>query len=272
MKILISVLALACCCSCIQKRYLHNAPAVLNPMAREKNEVYAAAYYHSNGGSNNAQTFELAKTSSKGLNLQGAWAFTEHLGVAGAYSYLHQHQFYEGLYSEPFDQSEVRYDRQEFTLAGNYIVNDSQKQHSMNLLFGSTIGTLKMRDAGTLGGADYTRRYDVKSRALFIQPCFNFFFPGTSSALGFSTKLGMQYYGDIRTDYTDTEMARLRLDQTGWSFMAEGGMKASVGFKSLPLYLDFQGNYIYYHSARIHVRRPNFSAGISYRFAGRKKD
>lgn len=272
MKILFSVLALACCCSCVQKRYLHNAPAVLNPMAREKNEVYAAAYYHSNGGSNSIHAFEVAKTSSKGLNLQGAWAFSNHLGIAGAYSYLYQHQYYEGVNSEPFDQSDIRYHRQEFTLAGNYIVSGIEKQHSLNLLFGTTIGTLKMTDAGTVGSAGYTRRYDVKSQALFVQPCFNFFFPGTSSALGFSTKLGMLHYGDIRTDYTDTEMARLRLDQTGWSFIAEGGMKVSVGFKPLPLYLDFQGNYIYYHGVRIHVRRPNFSAGISYRFTGRKKD
>jgi hypothetical protein len=81
----------------------------------------------------------------------------------------------------------------------------------------------------------------------------------------------MQHYGGVQTDYTDTEMASLRLDQTGWSFIAEGGVKLSVGIKPLPLYFDIQGNYTYYHTARIHVRRPNFSAGISYRFTGRKK-
>lgn len=261
----LSLLLVTCFSSCIQKRYLHNAPAVLNPMAREKGDVYAGVYYQSNGGSNNAQALHTAKTYSNGLNLQGAWAFSNHLGIAGGYSYVHQQQGYYGPYSEPFEESNVRYKRNEFTLAGNYILTDREKQRSLNLLFGTTVGTLKVTDAGLQAGANYSRYFHARTQSLFVQPAFNIFFPGTTSALGFSTRLGMQHYGDIRTDYTGEERARLWLDKTGWLFMAEAGLKVSVGIKPLPLALEMQGNYIYYHTSGIHVRRPNYSAGVAYR-------
>lgn len=266
------LLAIICFSSCVQKRFLHNAAPVLNPMNKEKGELYAAAYYHDNVHWFSDVNLDSSNGSSNGLNLQGAWAFSNRFALAGAYNYLHQQQLYVGEYSGPFQKSMIRYNRNEFTLAVNWFRPGREKLGSVNILVGTTLGNVKMSDAGKLGGGGgYTRYFDARSYAVFIQPSLNVYFPRSTSALGFSTRFAMQQYGNIKTNYTDSERASYRLDETGWSPIAESGMKVSIGIKRTPLALDIQGNYILYHKARMHVRRTNFSAGIAYHFNRRKQ-
>src|SRR4051812_33136895 len=160
MRIIFITLIVIVFSSCVQKRYIHSAPVVLNPMFKEQGEGYAGVYYNTNGGS--VTTTDVTTTNSQqsgGVALQGGYALTNHFGVAGGFLYLNQKDVYSGYYSDPFDQSNVSHNRYEFTLAGDYFFADKMKKSGVNLLFGGTFGNLNINDVGKIGSADYTRYF-----------------------------------------------------------------------------------------------------------------
>lgn len=270
-SLVVIVITMLFCSSCIQKRFIHNASPTINPMIREKNEGFASGYFHTNGESTvESSTDPLAKTSSGGLNLQGGYAVAKNLAVVGNYNYLKQKSFYSEAYSDPFDTSNVKYNRNEFTIAGDFFVTHRSKKSGLNLLFGITTGKLKIDDYGRSANANYSRQFTANELGFFIQPCFNIYFD-ENSGIGFHAKVGSFSYNQVQTNYTTNELQVLRLNNTSSIFTSEVGFKFAIGVQAIPLSIDGQFNYIFNNSNLIYIRRPNFSVGATYRFHPKKK-
>jgi hypothetical protein len=265
MRILLLIFIISFC-SCIQKRYIHSAPPVLNPMFRDKAEGYVGGYYMSNGFNETTTTNQDVTTStSNGLALQGGYALNKHLGVVGSLNYAVKKDYFNNLYAVPFDTSKVYHRRSEVEIAGNYFFIDKSREVGMNFLFGATIGKLKIEDAGKVGGAEYSRYFNSSCLFFFLQPCLNFYV-GKYSGVGLSTKFGYGSYDHNATNYSDAELTTLRLNQTAGLYVAEFGIKGAIGLKKIPLSIEPQVNYIWNHSGRIHVKRSNLSLGLSYHY------
>lgn len=251
--------------SCVQKRFIHNASPVLNPLMKDKGEGFVSGYYHTNGESHTTSSngFE-SKTSSNGVNFQGGYAFAKNFAIVGSYNYLNQKSNY-GDANSLFDTSFVRYNRNEITLAGNFFLTNSTKKSGLNLLLGVTTGKLDLDDKGRTANADYSRYFNANPLQVFLQPCFNIYLE-EGSAVGFHGKFGWVSYNNRKSNYSAAELHELRLDNATSIYTAELGGKFAVGLGKVPLSVDGQLNYIINNSNRIFLRRLNASLGVTYRF------
>jgi len=251
--------------SCVQKRFIHAAPPVLNPMFRDQGDAFVSAGYTSNDGGTSENNTNDIYRSSNGAMVQGGYAFSRHLGVAGSLSYIGQKDIYPNGYATPFDASNVKYSRADFTLAGDYFLVNKKRSSGINLLWGATLGKLKISDYGKLATADYTRFFNANSFALFVQPSLNFYF-SNYTGMGLSARVNYLSYQTQGTNYTNEELDKLRLNKINALYVAEFGFKGKIGLSDFPLVLEPQLNYIWNHSGRIHVRRANVSLGVSWQF------
>jgi hypothetical protein len=255
--------------SCIQKRYIHNAAPAINPMFRAKGDGFTSAAYHTNGQTRTSDNTDVSNSTSNGINLQAGYAFSNHFGVVSSFNYMNQRNQYNNLYSDPFDESNVTAKRNEFTLAGTYYLTGDNKKIGFNVLLGLTTGKFKLNDVGKVGSSTYSRYFNSNSFFGFIQPGF-IIYVNDNSGIGLFTKVSSVSYNNNKTNYSISELQTLRLNNTSGIYTAEMGINASCGFDKFPLSIDGQFNYIYNHSGRIHVRRGNYSLGISYSFRSKK--
>lgn len=270
MRFLPALCTLVLLASCSQQRYLQSAPPVMNPLFQEKGEAFVSAAYHSAAANEGTEGTNSTKSHSNGVAAQGGYAFSSHFGMAASMMYLGEKDDYDNGFSSPFDASTVRYNRSEFSLAGAYFFRASNNKSGVNLLFGTSVATLRMQDAGKLGGGDYRRYFNANTNTFFVQPCVNVYMR-EHSALGFSFRLNFGSFNNIRTDYYQTELETLGLNYRGSYFSSEFGMKFRYGIPRSPVFFDAGLNYVLNHSSGYFARKTNGSLGIAFRL-GRGND
>lgn len=263
LKSILLVILIGCFSSCIQKRHIYSNHVALTPVFREKKDAFATAYYQTNANTKTKSEESVLQSSvSNGACIQGGYALTKHFGLAGGFSYLSERTFYSDAYAGPFDTSNLRYNRTEFSVAGDYFFSTMSKKAGMNIIGGITKGNLTLTDNGKLTGTEYKRHFKTNSFSAFIQPCVSAFIENAS--ISFFLKYSYISFSDIRTDYTEAELNALRLNNLDPFYTAEFGFKLAVDIGKLPISLDGQFNYIYNYSALMPLRRANIAMGATY--------
>jgi hypothetical protein len=250
-------------CVVVQKRYIHNTPPALIPMLKEKGQGFVSGYFHSNEEEDNI-------TPGSGVVGQAGYAFSKNLAAIGGYNFISHKSGYTGAEAEPFDESHIKYKRNEFTLALNYFPKGNKKNSSFNLVAGITSGKLKIDDAGQNGSAFYQRHFYTNSFFFFIQPGLNLY-PGKVFSIGLAPKLGYVSYSGSNTTYTSQVTDQLGLAKASSFMSAEFGMKLTFGPEAVPVTFDLQMNYSIIAPPGIYIRNADYSLGVTYKFGGSKK-
>lgn len=275
--------------ACIHPRYI-NAPTVPNTtFFREKGDFKLSGALGTNiladinNSFSNKDSFDKA---NKGYNFSGqaAYAITNHLLVAGSFSYSQeQDNFRKDDLGFVDVSNEVKYHRTLFDFSAGYYKSISVNHKAyFNGLAGVAFGKIKSDDYSMPVILDRNRYYDANILKYYVSPSFNFFFSDIAR-LSFSPKISFLQFTNIHTNYTQEEEAilgynRMRSNlyflfepsvvfQTGlrklpWLRFDTGLHFAAIPFKSNNANINNHTNNLSYHNIR--TRGFLFSVGLSF--------
>lgn len=250
---------------CVTPRYIYSSSKLNNPYFKEKGESKAGAYYSS---SDNGSTGE----HSAGLDIQSAYAISNHWAVMGSYFYRNEKDFFDN--SDDYDTSVIRYKRNLFEGGvGYFIAINHRKTITANLYTGAAIGNFSFKEKGYLRSGVTNKFHNAHITKWFIQPSFNFS-PGRYVRFAYIFRPSFVHYGNVRTNYSDMELADYKLDVAGKTItMMEQELNLQVGLPSLPwlkLDLGISGAGLT-DPEDYYVREISYSVGFNIDFSKMKK-
>ena len=262
MRYLLSVITVTLFASCATYRYAYTASPANNPIFTEKGDSKIAGYYSSSGGDG------LDKSYAGGLDLQGAYAISDHWAVTASYLDRKEKDLYVASYGG-FDSSVVNYKRNFSELGGGYFTTlNKKKTIAFNLFGGFGKGKFSFTDQG-IDANDrlYSRMYQSNLSRWFIQPSFNFL-PGSYVRISYAMKFTFSKYHNINTNYTTEEQSSFalqNLDGRSYNFV-EPSLSFQIGMPSVPwvkLEAIISGVNDGIITEEISVRNSNFSIGLN---------
>lgn len=192
--------------SCRTPQYYIYAPSPpVNPFFKEKGDSKLSAYL--SGGSGN---------SAPGSDLQAGYAITDHLAVTGAfYSRREKNTYYQDWNNGVWSDSVInRYRRRMGEVGAGYFRKiNSRGNATFNIYGGYGWGSFYFKETGTSNAiGTYTRTHESDVRKWYVQPSIHFM-PGKVFRIGLVTRFSFVNYGNIRTDFSDTELNDRTLNQ-----------------------------------------------------------
>lgn len=192
--------------SCRAPQYYIYAPSPpVNPFFKEKGDSKLSAYLSGGSGS-----------YVPGADLQAGYAITEHLAVTGAFfSRREKNTYYSSWNTGSGTDSVVnRYRRKMGEVGMGYFRKVNYRGNAtLNIYGGYGWGTFYFKETGTSnGGSAYTRTHESDVRKWYVQPSIHFM-RGKVFRLGIATRFSLVNYGNIRTDYSNTELTDRTLNQ-----------------------------------------------------------
>lgn len=183
--------------SCTTKRYIY-APSTPNiPYFNQEGDSKAAAFYSTAGNG------DLERRKSDGLDLEGAYALSDHWAVTTSFFYRKERDRETGR--SIFDSSIVNYKRKIFEVGGGYFIPfNPKKTITMNVYGGVGLGKFLMNENGTKTGSPYDRFYNVNVLKWYVQPSLNFM-PGKYFRFALYFKPTFVRYGEYTSDYLPEE-------------------------------------------------------------------
>jgi len=259
--------------SCRTPRYIYSPAPPNIPYFREKGESKLAAYY-STGGDNN----ELTQEYNNGLDLQAAYAVSNHFALTADYFKRNEKDAIYDYDRTYFDSSIVRYNRNLTNFGAGYFTPITKdKNITVNIFSGLGFGKYSFSDNGFNNGAGYHRDYNSKMSKWYIQPSINFFV-GNYFRTALISKVSWVHFTDIKTSYTPGELSYLDLDKIPGKTLTffEGTCNMQVSFKNMKwFYLDggftFSSDPFANNESNLEARNFNASIGISLDFSKMKK-
>jgi hypothetical protein len=193
--------------SCKPPRYIYSPAPANNPYFRERGESKIAAYYSTSGSDN-----EQEKEYDNGLDLQAAYALSDHWALTADY-YKRNEKQVEVDADEPFFQSAtIRYNRKTTSFGTGYFTPlDKKKSIMFNVFTGIGFGQFSFDDYGLDYGTGYRRYYKNDVTKWYIQPSFNFF-AGKYLRTGLIGKISWVHYSKMETNYTQPELDYLEMN------------------------------------------------------------
>ena len=259
--------------SCRTPRFVYSPAPPNNPYFREKGESKIAAYYSTAADEN-----DLQQEYNDGLDLQAAYAVSDHFALTADYFKRNEKDVFKDYDRSLFDSSVIRYDRNLTNFGAGYftpITND--KKIMFNIFGGIGFGKFSFTDNGFDNNINYSRYYNSKMSKWYIQPSINFF-PGKSFRTGLIGKVSWVHYGDMSTSYTPAELEyfdlnlltgktlsffeatwnmQLTFNKTNWVHIDGGFTLCSEPFNNL---------------TNLEARNFNLSIGLSIDFSKMKKN
>lgn len=192
--------------SCRTPKYYIYAPSPpVNPFFKEKGDSKLSAYL--SGGSGN---------HIPGADLQAGYAITKNIAVTGAYfSRREKDKYYSGWNNNTWTDSLVnRYRRAMGEVGAGYFRKVNYRGNAtINIYGGYSWGTFSFKETGTGNGMGaYTRTHEADIRKWYIQPSIHFT-RGRVFRLGIVTRFSFVNYGNIKTDFSTTELSDRTLNQ-----------------------------------------------------------
>jgi hypothetical protein len=192
--------------SCRTPKYYIYAPSPpVNPFFKEKGDSKLSAYL--SGGSGN---------HIPGADLQAGYAITKNIAVTGAYfSRREKDKYYSGGNNNTWTDSLVnRYRRAMGEVGAGYFRKVNYRGNAtINIYGGYSWGTFSFKETGTGNGMGaYTRTHEADIRKWYIQPSIHFT-RGRVFRLGIVTRFSFVNYGNIKTDFSTTELSDRTLNQ-----------------------------------------------------------
>ncbi|MEO6540083.1 MAG: hypothetical protein ABIN74_03785 [Ferruginibacter sp.] len=241
--------------SCNTPRHIYSPSAHNVPVLTKKGDSKLGAYYSTNAVGQETKDGVDIDNRSRGFDLQGAVAITNHFAIQGSHFYR-----WEKTEGGP-DSITIRYKRNLTEIGLGYYMPINDKNNTFFQVFaGAGLGRFSFTDAD---------RFDVNYHQanitkIYLQPAVLFKSKGS-----FTTSVAVRFsginYSKIKTNYTAAELNDYHLDDlTGrakWFF--EPATVSSFGFKNLPgLRFEVQGG-LSFLMARDYIdyRKFNFSIG-----------
>ena len=249
--------------SCTSYRYIYTASPANNPYFSHKGQSKIAAYYSSNGEDNK-------KDKGNGYDLQGAYAISNRWAVIAGYYHRNEKQIStRGI--QPVVSSLVTYKRDMFDVGTGYIIPfNERKTTTFNIYGGFGWGEFSFKDENA--GDRYQRFHKSDIAKYYFQTSVNYM-PDESINLSFLVKPSFVHYGNIRTDYSEEELARYGLsvlNKNTISFM-EIGVNIQFGLKQYP-WIKLEAMLAtcskpYYFTEGLAVHSGSLSIGLCFDFS-----
>ncbi len=258
-------LTASCLGACYSPRYVYSPVAHNVPLITGKGDSKLAAQYSTNLGENKRFDNNGHVNQANGLDLQAAYAVTDHFAVQAAYNKRWEKN-YADYNVNSSDTSVINYNREGAELALGYYTYMTPRQNSVFQVFGGvSFGHSDFSDRflKTVGQPDKFHRMAVTR--LYLQPAI-VIQVGKVYSTALSSRISMLYFRNIRTNYTAEELRSYQLDQLGlpprifWepAFINWFGLNKLQGLK-----LELQCGLAFLMSQRfVDYRSFNLSAGL----------
>lgn len=258
---------LATCCllfSCYSPRYVYSPVSVNVPLLAKKGDSKLGGYYAVNPGEKSAITGAGKLNSGYGLDVQGAYAFTNHLAIQGNYSKRWEKN-YADFNLNNSDSSIINYKRNSVEFGIGYYTYIDRRRNSFFQLFGGAgLGHSSFTDKFFTGNLP-ARNFNMDVTRLYLQPSILMRY-GEGFASSFSSRVSVIYFKNVKYDYTTEEAERYQLNDIGKStkIFWEPAFINAFGLKKLPgLKLEIQLTMAFLMTQKfVDYRTYNLSAGL----------
>ncbi|HOZ77879.1 MAG TPA: hypothetical protein PLY34_07770 [Ferruginibacter sp.] len=250
--------------ACYSPRYVHSPVAVNVPVLAKKGDSKIAGYYSFNPGEKPNQTTAGKLSSGNGLDIQAAYALTNHLAVQAAFN-VRNEKNYADFNINRADSSLISYKRNsiEFGL-GYFTYFDKRRASFFQVFAGAGFGSSSFSDKYFTGNMP-ARNFKMDVTRLYIQPAILIKY-GEVFASSLSSRVSLVYFKNVQSDYTAEELFRYQLKdiQKGAKVFWEPAFTNTFGLKKLPgLKLELQMGLAFLMSDRfVDYRTLNISAGL----------
>ena len=241
--------------SCKTPRYIYSPAAFNVPLLTKKGDSKIGGLYSTNAVGDQTQNGAKYDNRSRGYDLQGAVAITDHFAIQANHFYR-----WEKTSGGP-DSITLKYKRNLTEIGLGYYLPMNEKQNVFFQFFaGGGLGRFSFTDVDKIG----TNFHQANITKIYLQPAFIFKSRGsfaTSIALRFSDI----FYSNIKTSYTPTQLGDYHLDDltSRGKVFFEPATVSSFGFKNVPgLRFEVQGGLSFLMSRNyLDYRVFNFSVG-----------
>jgi hypothetical protein len=206
------------------------------------------------------------KAKARGMDVQAAYAFTNHW--AGMVNYFYRKERNTGDFDLNLrDSTVINYKRNLTEVAAGYFhALDGNKQVLFQVFAGAGFGKAAFTDNGRdRNGVFYNHFHNMNVTKLFIQPALQIRSRKNFAAM-FSSRNSVVYFKNIKTNYTPTELDNYKLDSLSYSprIFWEPATIYNFGYKKLPgVKLEFQMGFSFLVSKRfVDYRSSNISVGL----------
>jgi hypothetical protein len=250
--------------SCYSPRYVYSPTTTNVPLIIKKGDSKLAGYYSINPGEANKQTTAGKLNSGYGLDIQAAYAITNHFAIQGSYAKRWEKN-YADFNLNSSDSSLITYSRNstEFGL-GYYTYLDKRKASFFQVFAGAGSGKSAFADKYFTGNID-AKHFAMDVTRLYIQPAILIRY-GEVFASSFSSRVSFVFFKNITGDYTAVELDRYQLKDMDKDVKIfwEPAFINTFGLKKLPgLKLEIQLGMAFLMSQRfVDYRTYNLSAGL----------
>ncbi len=235
-------------------------------MLTQKGDSKLAANYSANFGDNVVKENVSTTGKARGYDLQAAYAISNHWALQ--LNYFNRTERNAGDFdSFSLDSTVINYKRNLTEIgAGYFHAINGNKLAIFQIFAGIGFGKSNFTDKGRdRNNVFHNKFHNMSVTKLFFQPAI-MVRSKKNYAASFSSRLSLQYFNNIITDYTFTELNNYVLDSLtiSPSLFWEPAVVNTFGFKKLPgLQLEFQLGMSFLMSRRfVDYRSFNFSAGI----------
>jgi hypothetical protein len=249
--------------SCYSPRYVYSPVSTNVPLLSKKGDSKLAGYYAVNPGEKNETTSAGKLNSGYGLDLQAAYAVTNHFALQGSYAKRWEKN-YSDFNINSTDSSLVIYERNstEFGL-GYYTFIDKRKASFFQLFAGAGFGRSSFTDKYFNGSL--ARYFAMDVTRLYIQPAIVIRY-GEVFASSLSSRVGMIMFRNISSDYSAEELDKYQLNNLDkdTKIFWEPAFVNAFGLKKLPgLKLEIQLTMAFLMTQKfVDYRTYNLSAGL----------
>ncbi|MBL0356155.1 MAG: hypothetical protein IPP72_04390 [Chitinophagaceae bacterium] len=262
---MLCVLVAINCCSCYSPRYVYSPVAHNVPIITEKGDSKLAFHYSANLGESKKITTIGKLNRGNGLDIQGAYAVTNHFAVQASYARRWEKNYADyNLNSQ--DTSIITYSRNSTELGMGYYTFISRRRQSVFQVFGGvSFGKSTFTDKYFAGSTLNDRYLNLNVTRLYLQPALMMLYEDVFVST-LSSRVSIVYFHNIATDYSSEELKNYSLadlDKKAEIFWEPAFINA-FGLKKLPgLKIELQLGMAFLMSQRfVDYRTFNFSAGL----------
>ncbi|HEX6334035.1 MAG TPA: hypothetical protein VFZ78_07395, partial [Flavisolibacter sp.] len=155
--------------SCRSYRYPYAASHIHQPLLVKKQDASLDATYSFGPAKGRADS-----SSNRGMDLQAAYAFSNHIAVMASWAFRRESDGFQNDYENIYDTSLVRYRRNFFEAGAGYFTADAGRKFVFSVYGGVGKGTLHIDDAIRSFGVSDTRFYSADLLKYFLQPGISF--------------------------------------------------------------------------------------------------
>ena len=263
---LIGLLAVMLLPSCYSPRYVYSPIAHNVPLIQGKGDSKLAAHYSVNLGENKQFDNYGHVNQGHGLDIQAAYAITDHLAVQGSYASRNEKNYADYSVNSS-DTSLITYQRRSAELGVGYYTYMTARRNAVFQVFGGlSLGRSTFSDRFLKEPAGQEKYHHMDVTRLYLQPAI-VIQAGQVYTTALSSRISLVYFRNISTNYTAEEQRSYQLEEprSSGKIFWEPAFINYFGLKKLPgLKLELQCGLAFLMSQRfVDYRSFNFSAGFT---------